>query len=67
MAALLAPYLLTCAFIIAQPSIGPLGLLAAVYLAVSSHIDNNNAAELRRASRFSTLRSRSFWASESLR
>jgi uncharacterized membrane protein YccC len=43
MAALLAPYLLTCAFIIAQPSIGPLGLLAAVYLAVSSHIDNNNA------------------------
>jgi uncharacterized membrane protein YccC len=43
MAALLSPYLLTCAFIIAQPSIGPLGLLAAVYLAVSSHIDNNNA------------------------
>jgi uncharacterized membrane protein YccC len=43
MAVLLAPYLLACAFIIAQPKIGPLGLLAAVYLAVSSHIDNNNA------------------------
>ncbi len=44
MAVLLAPYLLTCAFIIAQPGLGALGLLAAVYLAVSSHIDNNNAA-----------------------
>ncbi len=43
MAALLAPYLLTCAFIIAHPSIGPLGLLSAVYLAISTHIDNNNA------------------------
>ena len=42
MAVLLAPYLLTCVFIIAQPGLGPLGLLAAVYLAVSSHIDNNN-------------------------
>jgi uncharacterized membrane protein YccC len=42
MAVLLAPYLLMCAFIIAQPGLGPLGLLAAVYLAVSSHIDNNN-------------------------
>ena len=44
MAVLLAPYLLTCAFIMAQPGLGPLGLLAAVYLAVSSHIDNNNVA-----------------------
>jgi len=44
MAVLLAPYLLMCAFIIAQPGLGALGLLAAVYLAVSSHIDNNNAA-----------------------
>ena len=44
MAVLLAPYLLMCAFIIAQPGLGPLGLLAAVYLAVSSHIDNNNVA-----------------------
>jgi uncharacterized membrane protein YccC len=42
MAVLLAPYLLVCAFLIAQPKIGPLGLLAAVYLAVSTHIDNNN-------------------------
>jgi uncharacterized membrane protein YccC len=44
MAVLLAPYLLMCAFVIAQPGLGPLGLLAAVYLAVSSHIDNNNVA-----------------------
>ena len=44
MAAVLAPLLLVCGFIIAQPGIGPLGLLAAVYLAVSSHIDNNNVA-----------------------
>jgi uncharacterized membrane protein YccC len=43
MAALLGPYLFACAFIIAQPGIGPLGLLSAVYLAVSSHIDNNSA------------------------
>ena len=43
MAALLAPYLLICAFIIAQKNIGPLGLLSAVYLAVSTHIDNNSA------------------------
>ncbi|HTO67214.1 MAG TPA: FUSC family protein, partial [Bradyrhizobium sp.] len=42
MAALLAPYLLTCGFIIAHPKIGPLGLLAAVYLAAISHIDNNS-------------------------
>ena len=44
MAAVLAPLLLVCGFIIAQPGIGPLGLLAAVYLAVSSRIDNNNVA-----------------------
>ena len=43
MAVLLAPYFLICALIIAQPGVGPLGLLAAVYLAVSSHIDNNAA------------------------
>jgi uncharacterized membrane protein YccC len=43
MAVVLAPLLLGCAFIIAQPGIGPLGLLAAVYFAVASHIDNNNA------------------------
>jgi hypothetical protein len=43
MAALLAPYLLTCVFIIAQPTLGPLGLLAGVYFAVASHIDNNSA------------------------
>ena len=42
MAVVLAPLLLGCAFIIAQPGIGPLGLLAAVYFAVASHIDNNN-------------------------
>ncbi|MGO9360996.1 MAG: FUSC family protein [Xanthobacteraceae bacterium] len=43
MAAVLTPYLVTCAFVIAHPKIGPLGLLAAVYLAVTSHIDNNTA------------------------
>ena len=42
MALVLTPLLLGCAFIIAQPGIGPLGLLAAVYFAVASHIDNNN-------------------------
>ena len=42
MAVVLAPLLLGCAFIIAQPGIGPLGLLTAVYFAVASHIDNNN-------------------------
>jgi uncharacterized membrane protein YccC len=42
MAVVLAPLLLGCAFIIAQPGIGPLGLPAAVYFAVASHIDNNN-------------------------
>src|SRR5271166_5625516 len=44
MAVLLAPYFLICAFLIAQPTVGPFGLLAAVYMAVSSHIDNNAAA-----------------------
>jgi uncharacterized membrane protein YccC len=42
MAAVLAPLLLGCAFIIAQPGIGPLGLLAAIYFAIASHIDNNS-------------------------
>jgi uncharacterized membrane protein YccC len=40
MAVALAPLALTCAFIIAQPRIGPLGLLSAVYFAVTSSIDN---------------------------
>jgi uncharacterized membrane protein YccC len=40
MAVALAPLTLTCAFIIAQPRIGPLGLLAAVYFAFTSNIDN---------------------------
>src|SRR4029077_13351934 len=31
-----------CAFIGAHPSVGPLGLLATVYLAVTTHINNNN-------------------------
>ena len=35
MAAVLAPFLLICAFIVAHPSVGPLGLLATVYLAVT--------------------------------
>jgi uncharacterized membrane protein YccC len=40
MAVALAPLALTCAFIIAQPRIGPLGLLSAVYFAFTSSIDN---------------------------
>jgi uncharacterized membrane protein YccC len=40
MAVALAPLTLTSAFIIAQPNIGPLGLLAAVYFAFTSNIDN---------------------------
>jgi uncharacterized membrane protein YccC len=40
MAVALAPLTLTCAFIIAQPRIGPLGLLSAVYFAFASNIDN---------------------------
>ena len=54
MAVLLAPYLLTCAFIIAQPGLGPFGLLAAVYLAVASHIDNNNPQSYDATSFFNT-------------
>ena len=45
MAVVLAPLLLTCGFVMAQPGIGPLGLLSAVYLAVASHIDNNQNAQ----------------------
>jgi len=40
MAVALAPLLLTCGFIMAQPQIGPLGLLSAVYFAFTSNIDN---------------------------
>ncbi|MGA7390375.1 MAG: FUSC family protein, partial [Pseudolabrys sp.] len=40
MAVALAPLTLTCAFIIAQPRIGPLGLLSAVYFAFASNINN---------------------------
>src|SRR5262249_54150119 len=40
MAVALAPLLLTCGFIMAQPRIGPLGLLFAVYFAFASNIDN---------------------------
>ena len=40
MAVALAPLMLTCGFIIAQPRIGPLGLLSAVYFAFASDIDN---------------------------
>jgi uncharacterized membrane protein YccC len=40
MAVALAPLLLTCGFIMAQPQIGPLGLLSAVYFAFASSIDN---------------------------
>jgi uncharacterized membrane protein YccC len=40
LAVALAPLLLTCGFIIAQPQIGPLGLLSAVYFAFASNIDN---------------------------
>jgi uncharacterized membrane protein YccC len=40
MAVALAPLMLTCGFIMAQPRIGPLGLLAAVYFAFASNIDN---------------------------
>ena len=36
----LAPVMLACGFIMAQPKIGPLGLLAAVYFAFASNIDN---------------------------
>src|SRR5712671_1588983 len=40
MAVALAPLLLTCGFIMAQPQIGPLGLLSAAYFAFASNIDN---------------------------
>jgi uncharacterized membrane protein YccC len=40
MAVALAPLLLACGFIMAQPRIGPLGLLSAVYFAFASNIDN---------------------------
>jgi uncharacterized membrane protein YccC len=40
MAVALAPLMLTCAFIMAQPRIGPLGLLSVVYFAFASNIDN---------------------------
>jgi uncharacterized membrane protein YccC len=40
MAVALAPLLLTCGFIMAQPRIGQLGLLSAVYFAFASNIDN---------------------------
>jgi uncharacterized membrane protein YccC len=36
----LAPFMLTCGFIMAQPQIGPLGLLSAVYFAFASNINN---------------------------
>jgi uncharacterized membrane protein YccC len=40
LAVALAPLMLTCGFIMAQPGIGPLGLLSAVYFAFASNIDN---------------------------
>ena len=40
MAVALAPLMLTCGFIMAQPQIGALGLLSAVYFAFASNIDN---------------------------
>jgi len=40
MAVALAPLMLTCGFIMAQPRIGPLGMLSAVYFAFASNIDN---------------------------
>jgi uncharacterized membrane protein YccC len=40
MAVALAPLMLTCGFIMAQPRIGPLGLLSVVYFAFASNIDN---------------------------
>jgi uncharacterized membrane protein YccC len=40
MAVALAPLMLACGFIMAQPRIGPLGLLSAVYFAFASNINN---------------------------
>src|SRR5262249_48070330 len=42
MAAVLAPLLLGCAFIIAQPGIGPLRLLAVVFFSGASHFGKNS-------------------------
>jgi uncharacterized membrane protein YccC len=40
MAVALAPWMMTCGFIMAQPRIGALGLLCAVYFIFASNIDN---------------------------
>lgn len=40
MAVALAPLMLTCGFVMAQPRIGALGLLSIVYFAFASNIDN---------------------------
>jgi uncharacterized membrane protein YccC len=40
LAVALAPLMLTCGFLMAQPRIGQLGLLSAVYFAFASNIDN---------------------------
>jgi uncharacterized membrane protein YccC len=40
MALALAPLLLICGFILAQPKIGPVGVLTVVYFTVGSNIDN---------------------------
>jgi uncharacterized membrane protein YccC len=40
MAIALAPLLLMCGFVMAQPKIGPMGQLTAVYFTVGSNIDN---------------------------
>jgi uncharacterized membrane protein YccC len=40
MAVALAPLLLTCGYILAQPGIGPLGMLSAVYFTYASSINN---------------------------
>ena len=40
MAIALAPLMLMCGFVMAQPKIGPMGQLTAVYFTVGSNIDN---------------------------
>src|SRR5208337_1730831 len=40
LAVALAPLVLTCSFIMAQPRIGPLGLLSVVYFAFATNISN---------------------------
>jgi uncharacterized membrane protein YccC len=40
MAVALAPLMLTCAFVMAQPRIGPLGLMSVVYFVFATNIDN---------------------------